>query len=164
MKDQFIQLFFTGVLLLGMSGHAVSAQQVKIGWVENVTIGGNQITVAAKIDTGADNSSINAPAPEFYAKQGQEWVRFELETDSDETIRIDRPIARTTQVKTKKRGYQERAVIEMDICLGKIKKQVEINLVDRSHFKYQLLVGRSFLAPEFLVDSSDTFTVEPQCE
>ena len=57
-------------------------------------------------------------------------------------------------------GFQQRLVIELEISLGEIKKLTKVNLVDRSHFNYQLLIGRSFLKPHFLVDSSKTYTIK----
>ena len=59
---------------------------------------------------------------------------------------------------------QERDVIELDLCLGNIKKTVNVSLVDRSHFKYQLLVGRSFLRSEFLVDPDKQNLLTPSCD
>jgi hypothetical protein len=163
MKVKIRHIFWVSTLLLAISTQAVAEQQVKIGWLENVIIGDNGATVAAKIDTGADNSSLNARNPEFYMKQGVEWVKFSLITMSVKSIHIDKPIEHRTRIKTKDKGSQQRVVINMEICLGTIKKQVHVNLVNRGHFKYQMLIGRSYLVPEFLVDSGKTFTVEPDC-
>ena len=52
----------------------------------------------------------------------------------------------------------------LGICLGTIYKEVEVNLVDRSHFNYQLLIGRNFLIDSFLVDPSLTFSTKPKCK
>ena len=47
-----------------------------------------------------------------------------------------------------------RPVVAIKICLGSTVKEVEVNLVDRSGFGYPILIGRSFLAGDFLVDAS----------
>ena len=96
-------------------------------------------------------------------KNGKEWVKFLIQNDQGRELLIDEPIVRSTEVKTKSGGKQARMVIELDMCLGPIKKRVPVNLIDRSHFKFQLLIGRSFLEPDLLVDSSKTYAVTPRC-
>ena len=156
--------FMFGALLLASVSQSVLANQTKTGWLEEVSIGGIGLTIEAKIDTGADNSSINAENPTLYQKDGRQWVKFTVQNKNEHEIVIDKPVTKKTKIKTKNGGRQERVVIELDICLGVIKKRVMVNLVDRSHFKYQLLIGRSFLSPDFLVDSSKTFSLKPQCQ
>ena len=58
---------------------------------------------------------------------------------------------------------QMRPVILLRICLGGVRKEAEVNLVDRSRFKYPLLIGRSFLAGDFLIDSDQTYLLKPLC-
>jgi len=52
----------------------------------------------------------------------------------------------------------------LGICLGSVYKEVEVNLVDRSNFNYQLLIGRNYLANSFLVDPSLTFSTKSKCK
>ena len=153
-----------GALLLASVSQSVIASQTEVGWIEQVEIGSMGLTIEAKIDTGADNSSINAKNPTLYQKDGRQWVRFSVQSENEHEIVIDKPVIKKTKIKTKNGGSQERVVIELDICLGAIKKRARVNLVDRSHFKYQVLVGRSFLSPDFLVDSNKIFSLKPQCQ
>ena len=144
--------------------YVAEAQQTMVGWLEKVGLGSNGFSVEAKIDTGADNSSVNALKPQVYLKQDTEWVVFSLKNKEGQEIQIDKPIEHRTRIKMKNGDSQERIVIKMDVCLAGINKQVHVNLVDRSHFKYQVLIGRSYLSPEFLVDPGKTFIVEPRCQ
>ena len=40
----------------------------------------------------------------------------------------------------------------------------EVALADRNHLDYEMLIGRSFLAGNVIVDPSKTFTIEPSCQ
>lgn len=154
------------LLLLGPQGVAISAQEIiqeKVGWLEKATITASALLIEAKIDTGADNSSINARDPKVYERDGKRWVRFSILNKSGKEVVIDQPIVKTTHIKMKDGNLQQRSVIEMDICLGRLKKRAQVNLVDRSHFKHQLLIGRSFLSPDYLVDTSQTHLVNSRC-
>ncbi len=140
------------------------AKQVTVGWIETVTLGQQEFSIRAKIDTGADNSSMNAEKFLLYSKEGRQWVKFSIENKDGHRSMIDKPIVKMAKIKKKDGGSQKRMVIELDICLSGIKKKAKVNLVNRSHFKYQMLIGRSFLNPEFLVDSSKTYMIRQQCQ
>ncbi|MDH5182824.1 MAG: RimK/LysX family protein [Gammaproteobacteria bacterium] len=149
--------------LLWLSLGTALAQQLRIGWVEAVHINDTDYPVIAKIDTGADNSSINARNIKIVQYNGMRWAQFDITNRDNRQLRIERPIVRVTRIKTKDGGVQNRNVVEMEICMSTIKKKIEVNLVDRSHFKYQMLIGRSFLNPDFIVDSSAEFLYQPDC-
>ena len=157
-KCLFVMLLFSAVA--GQAGE----HQIKIGWLEKVTIGTPGFSLLAKIDTGADNSSINAGKAKLYTKGNNQWVKFTLKNSAGREITIDKPILKTTRIKAKRGGSQQRFVIELEICLGSIQKRTEVNLIDRSHYRKQLLIGRSFLSPDYLVDASQTYLTQPQCE
>ena len=148
------------LLLLGLHSQVIAVEQITVGWLENASIDNSKFTLKSKIDSGADNSSINAKEVTQYTKNGKQWVKFALENSLGKKNIIDKPVHQTTRVKMKNGDIQKRLVIELDIRLGTIKKLTKVNLVDRSHFKYQLLIGRSFLKPHFLVDSSKTYTIK----
>jgi hypothetical protein len=54
-------------------------------------------------------------------------------------------------------------VIVLGVCLSNVYKEVEVNLVDRANFNYPMLVGRSFLAGSFVVDSGEKYLTTPKC-
>ena len=161
MPKKFHSILFI-LSFFAMTGSAL-AEQLVVGWIEQVAVNG-KFLMHAKIDSGADNSSINLVNPEYYEKVGTRWVRFSVTNREGETHQFDKPIVKTTSVKTKDGGRQKRDVIELSLCLGSIQKLVRVNLVDRSHFKYQLLVGRSYLSPDFLIDPSSKYMVKPHCD
>ena len=135
-----------------------------IGWIETVQISPENIALSAKIDTGADHSSLNVIDVRAFKKGEEEWIRFSIPLDKVEAVTFERPILRFAKIKRKGGTSQKRPVVALDICVGKIfKKEVVVNLADRTGFKYPMLIGRSFLKGVAMVDSSLTFTQSPSC-
>ena len=88
-------LFAQFLLLLLMS--EVAAQQIEIGWLEEVTLNNTNLPVLAKIDTGADNSSIHATDIVLHTKDGAQWVKFILKTDRQDLCAGRLPGRRTAE-------------------------------------------------------------------
>jgi hypothetical protein len=134
------------------------------GWIENISIFPGNLKIKAKLDTGARNSSLNAKHLEEFYRDGDKWVRFKLKNWKGRTENFEAKIIRTATIKQHGNESLTRPVIRLGICLGNVFKEVEVNLEDRRKFNYQMLIGRSFLKNSFAVDSSATFTVEPDCQ
>lgn len=134
-----------------------------IGRLENVSINHSGLVLQAKIDTGAKNSSIHATNYHLSRKEGEIWVKFDVTNKAGKTTTLEKPIVRFVKIKRKEASTQQRPAILLDICLGKTLKEVEVNLIDRSNFNYQMLIGRSFLHGDFIVDVDASFTGAPQC-
>ena len=150
--------------LMGTGISPVLAKKAKVGWLEKVRVFPGQILMHAKIDTGADNSSIHATDIATFKKGEEEWVRFTLKSIDNQTTVMERPIFRTTQITRHGVPDEVRLVVKMGICLGTIyKEDMEVNLADRKNFEYKMLIGRSFLRGDTLVDPSKEFVHEPQC-
>ncbi len=135
-----------------------------IGWVEKVQIFPETITVHAKIDTGADHSSLNVEALTKFIRHGEPWVRFSFTPQESKAVTLERKVIRYAKIKRKSADSQERPVVLLGICLGKTyKSDMVVNLANRGNFTYNMLIGRSFLRDTFIVDSSLTYTLEPSC-
>ena len=156
--------WFVGCLLLvSATIHAESAKQVA-GWVEPALLLPERINFMAKLDTGAENSSLNSQDISIVEDQGIEYVRFVVNSREGQQHSLQLPLLRYGKIKRHFGKSQERPVVMMEICLGDMRQTVPVNLVDRSGFNYQLLLGRSFLAPKLLVDSEIMETTLPQCQ
>ena len=79
------------------------------------------------------------------------------------TVTIERKVHRIVKIKEADGTPQLRSAILLGICLGNVYKEVEVNLADRSDFNYQMLIGRSFLHGNVIVDPSIKFTTKPIC-
>lgn len=142
----------------------VSSKEV-VGWVENVAIYGDdgKIIVKAKIDTGAKTTSLHSKDYALYNKNGKQWIKFKIINNLGNSLELEKPVVRMAEIKRHFGKKQVRPVIHLGLCLGSNYKITEVNLVDRSEFNYQLLVGRAFLKPNNIVDPSVTYTKEPDC-
>jgi hypothetical protein len=169
------QILGLAALLIGYIFVPISLaeQPQAIGWIEHVQIhpitnparGTNKgIILKAKIDTGADNSSIHAEQINIYEKDGEEWVKFSVKNTSGQQADFNLPLARYTMIK--RRGVEpvKRPVVSMALCLGNTLRQVDINLANREKFRYPMLIGRSYLQDSLLVNSGQKYTVEPDCQ
>ncbi len=144
---------------------ALSTDGMRVaGWIENVSIFPGNLKIKAKLDTGARNSSLNANHIEKFERDGVNWVRFKLKNWKGRTENIEARVIRMATIKQHGDKSMTRPVIRLGICLGNVFKEVEVNLEDRRKFNYQMLIGRSFLQKSILVDSSVTFTVQPDCQ
>lgn len=142
---------------------AVSAKDV-IGWVETVRISAGNSLIKAKIDTGADSSSLHCDCITPYERDGETWVRFTVTDVDGEISSYEKKILRTVRVKRHFGDVQQRYVVRMGICIGNQYGETDVSLVDRSGFNYDLLIGRKYLKEKFIVDPAKTFTVSPGCD
>lgn len=150
-------------LIVAACSAAHAGEKLTVGYVENVQIFPGGLSLQAKIDSGADHSSVNAKAVEKFVRDGSDWVRFSLTNDLGRTIVVERPVLRTARIRRHGGLIEERDVLLLGICLGNIFKQIEVNIVDRSGLAYPVLIGRSYLKGAFLVDPGARFMHEPRC-
>ncbi|MGY4524581.1 retropepsin-like aspartic peptidase RloA2 [Pseudomonas sp. TE21394] len=152
---------------------AMAAEPTLYGRYENIALPELGETLKAKMDTGAFTASLSAKDIEMFTRDGDEWVRFRLATkDSDGKV-YEHKVSRISKIKARADEEDEgdgpevskRPVVDLELCLGDMKRTVEVNLVDRSSFNYPLLVGSKALR-EFkaAVDPAKKFTAgKPDC-
>lgn len=134
------------------------------GWMEEAAISRGGYRVHAKLDTGADTSSMHAENLEVFKRNSKDWVRFEITNRYGEKARIEKRVRRFADIKRKQGKPQKRPVVKLEICVGSIRELVEFTLVDRSNFSSTALIGRNFLSGKILVDSSVSYSMEPDCK
>ena len=161
MKATFYLIMIASSMLVATTAFA-SEKQV-VGWLEKARIFPGGYELSAKIDTGADNSSLNVQDCAVFQRGGEDWVRFVVIDDTGKQHKLEKKLVRLAKIKRHSGPRQERPVALLGICVGAFYREVEVNLVDRSKFKYPLLVGRSFLSGALTVDPSKTYSVEPAC-
>ena len=144
-------------------GRPFAGEKRIFGWLEKVKIYPGNIVLDAKLDTGAKNSSLNASHIQEFTRNGNPWVRFQLQDQKGDIIIHELPVVRMTRIKRHQADSLARYVVRLEICLGSTRRTVEVNLTDRSDFKYPMLIGRSFMRPTVIVDPSAQFTSRPAC-
>lgn len=145
------------------SASAPAAAPVTVGWIERVRLGTEGVVVSAKLDTGADNSSLHATDIRWISRDDGDWVAFEVVAGDGGKTYFERKVTRIARIRRASGGTQKRPVVHMGVCLGGVYRLTEVNLTDRSGLNYEFLVGRSFLSGHFTVDSARQNTVEPAC-
>lgn len=133
------------------------AERVIMGWLESVFFRPWNVRMTAKLDTGANTSSLHAERIERFNRDGRKWVRFTLVKDEDKTFSVERQVIRTANIKQHGKESSQREVVKMTLCKNGKDYETEFTLVDRSNFSYPVLLGRSFLKDIALVDAAETF-------
>jgi hypothetical protein len=135
-----------------------------VGWIEKALVLPVNIVLDAKLDTGADTSSVNAVDINKFDRDGETWVRFTIVGKTGEKVTVERKLVGVAEIKRHQGPAQKRLVVSLGICVGRHYAETEVNLIDRSRFKYPLLLGRRFMAGRLLPDPSVEYTVEPSCK
>lgn len=133
------------------------------GRLERALIVPGNLILEAKLDTGARTSSLHAAHIERHLRDGVEWARFEITGDNGQPVRMERPVVRIATVKSALGKDEGRPVVALGICIGKVYRITEVNLVDRSDLTSPLLIGRRFLQGRFLVNVNRRYLLEPVC-
>lgn len=131
--------------------------QMVLGELERVWLEPPGIALIARIDTGADSSSVNAQNLVEFERDGDDWVRFEWSIEG-ETTSIERPIERYVRVvqQADPEGTR-RPVVSLRLRIGDTEDDFDFSLADRSHLDHQLNLGRNFLTDLAVVDVSRQF-------
>jgi hypothetical protein len=159
----FFRLVAFVLLSMASAANACPEGKTVIGWVERVSVAGNTLVMDAKVDTGADYSSVHADDIRHFVREDRRWIEFALRGRDGSTEILQRPLLRTSRIKTKPPGLEERPVVMLEICVGGSKRLAQVNLAQRRHFKYPLLLGRDFLGADYLVDPDSQHLLDPRC-
>jgi hypothetical protein len=114
----------------------------------------------ARIDSGAETSSLSASDVVEFERDGDSWVRFTFEYDiANDPVEFELPISRTVLIRqASSEKPDRRVVVELDIRLGDQLQTTEFTLTDRSRMTYPVLLGRAFLMDLYVIDVSKSYT------
>tara|TARA_R110002073_G_scaffold18812_3_gene69399 strand:+ start:1050 stop:1877 length:828 start_codon:yes stop_codon:yes gene_type:complete len=146
---------------------AASASKDKrtvLGSVENVFIDPPGMTFSARIDTGAETSSLNALDMVELERDGKPYVKFHvLDPKTGKKIELTQRIHGYIRIKDHEDESRRRPIVKMHVMLGNIDERINFTLADRRKFKHQVLLGRNLLRDLAIVDVSQKFTA-PELE
>jgi len=126
-----------------------------IGAEEYVIVMPYGFKVPARVDTGAATTSLDARNIRVKGSM----VSFTLPPRFGGST-ITAPIVDWKYVRTSK-SREKRPVVEMELCIASIKLRARVNLNDRSHMRYPMIIGRNVITGNFLVDTSRSFMTSP---
>lgn len=146
----------------GLERVVVAADRTLVGELEHVWIEPPGVSVTARIDTGATSSSLHADNIMTFERDGEDWVRFDMDHDDARSVTMERQILRYARVvqQADPEGSR-RPVVAMRIRLGEVQGTFEFTLADRSHLENAMILGRNFLNDVTLVDVSRQF-IQPR--
>lgn len=139
----------------GVTGHG----DVKIvGAVEYVDVLPLGMRKKARIDTGAETTSIDASDIVEFERDGKRWVKFQVaDRVTGETAEVRAQVQRTVLIKQHGSENVRRYVVHLNLRMGSVQDTVEVTLADRERFEYPILIGRNFLEGRVVVDVSRRF-------
>ena len=116
------------------------------------------LRLRAKLDTGARSSAIHAEAletlrlPPTASRPLNEVLRFKIKVGT-KCHWVEAPIVEYRNVKNSGGKIEERPFIETVIEILGRREPIVMSVTNREKMRFPVLVGRSFLAGKFLVDS-----------
>ena len=103
------------MLTLATSAWSDSLDLQILGWIENAFLPDPGLALKAKLDTGAETSSLDARVLKKFRKAGKRWVRFAVtDRDSGEEFVMVRERVRTIGVVQHDGSRQTRPVVMLE--------------------------------------------------
>ena len=179
-KIQEVGLSRLLLLLSALTLPAMAAEPTLFGRYEQIKIEELGTTLKAKMDTGAMTASLSARDIETFQRDGEDWVRFRLAVEGADDTLYEHRLARIAEIKTRAEeavepddaaaarqapDVAERPVVELQLCIGDQLREAEVNLTDRSHFRYPLLIGATAIRElDAAIDPAQKYTAgHPTC-
>ena len=136
--------------------------KILVGWNENIDLPDWGIRrLGAKIDTGARSSALHVEDLEVLPR-GR--VRFRVvvhRVQRDRHVRVVARISRRARVRSSNGEFETRFFVKTTMRLGDVEKEIEMSLVDRGKMIHRMLLGRTALSGDFIVDVSRRHLLDP---
>lgn len=135
---------------------------VIVGQLERFYLPDPGMVHVARIDSGAETSSIDARNITRFERDGSNWVRFDIPMpDTDDLVTLEREVSRRVRIiQASTDETDNRVVVELQFMIGDHRQQAEFTLTSREHLSQTVLVGRNILRDVMLVDVGREFTTE----
>ncbi|ACA86856.1 ATP-dependent zinc protease family protein [Shewanella woodyi] len=131
-----------------------------LGAIENVFVEEVKASFNTRIDTGAESSSLDARNIILFERDGKQWVRFDVFTLGEDAPAqtFESKVERFVRIKQDSdEKTDRRPVIHAHLKIGQYSAETDLNLVDRSHLDFPLLLGRKFMQDIAVVDVGQTY-------
>ena len=125
-----------------------------IGAVEPVYVMPIKAPFPARIDTGAETSSIDVDEFHYFERDGVKWVAFTvINENSGEKHTFEKRLVKNISIRRINKN-EKRPIIVLDIKMGKQIIKSKFSLAQREKFDYQVLIGRNILTGRAIVDTA----------
>ncbi len=148
-----------------------NSKKVTIGWLEKTYLLNYHFAIRAKMDTGAKTSSLHATDMEYVSVAGKpprSRIRFKTVDTIGRSRIIEADIVREVYIKKsslnpESPAKEARLEIELDVCLAGVEKKIRVNLTNREGMNYRMILGRTALEKDFVIDAGQTFIGSKKC-
>ncbi|MCB1247559.1 MAG: ATP-dependent zinc protease [Acidimicrobiia bacterium] len=134
---------------------------IEVGWREWVALPELGVpTIRAKVDTGADSSSLHAFNIERFEREGIEMIRFEVHPkrrSGKQAVRCEAPVVMERTVRNPGGRSELRPVISTPIIINGVQIRATINLTERDEMTFRMLIGRRTLRGRFVVNPGRSY-------
>ncbi len=140
---------------------AATADLLVLGWREWLVLPQLGLgPLKAKLDTGARSSSLHVDTLEEFQRGGAHWLRFTLRRGRREPrdLCCEAPSTDRRTVTDTGGRRTERWFIRTGVQLAGQQFDIDVNLTNRRHMLFPLLLGRSALSGRFTIDPSRSYT------
>lgn len=132
-----------------------------LGQNEWIYLPAQNLVLAARIDSGANTSSLHAINLLQFERDGKTWVRFETPYQIEKgqpasRVEIEAQVVRKVTV-TQASGSETRPVVSLPLQLGTLSQNIEFTLTDRGKLTFPVLLGRRFFMDIAVIDVSKAY-------
>ena len=159
--EQLSRLFEPSVTTSHITEIIQNDGKLILGQYEWLLLPSQKLVLPARIDSGANTSSLHALNLQQFERDGKTWVRFETHYQAEENqpplkAEIEAPLVRKVNV-TQANGSETRPVVFLPIQLGALTQNIEFTLTDRSNLTFPILLGRRFFMDIAIIDVSKAY-------
>ena len=136
--------------------------KIIIGQKELAYLPNYDLTMEARIDTGATTTSVDARDIKIIDIDGKKWVKFKLYDRKNKKFHeVKKPLIKKVSIKRHGQEDQIRPAVYFRINISNISSYILVTLTDRSKYEFPVLIGRNFLKGVAIVDVDKSFTRKP---
>ena len=117
-------------------------------------------SIKARVDSGAKTSALHAKNIAPFIKDGQNWVKFDInpiQNNVKTIIHCEAPLVDKRVVKSSSGFREQRYVIQTALEIGNSKWVIEMTLTNRDSMGFRMLLGREAMSGRVLVDSEQQY-------
>lgn len=117
-------------------------------------------TIKARVDSGAKTSALHAINICPFVKDGEHWVKFDInpiQNNVKTIISCQAPLIDKRIVKSSSGFREQRFVIQTQLQLGESSWAIEMTLTNRDSMGFRMLLGREAMSGRALVDPEQKY-------
>ena len=132
-----------------------------LGWREWVALPEWDVPhLKAKVDTGARTSSLHTFDLEWFERDDERWVRFEIhpwQRSTANSVVAEAAVVSSRDVRSSSGVVDHRPVVRTPVVLAGSPVPAEITLTRRDEMGFRMLIGREAIRELFVVDPGASY-------